>query len=150
MPIQNKWELLREKLADIEHQRWSDWMEFVIDSSIISGDDNIGIRTIGVETKRFDRWKEQMETDYDDLTEKEKDSDREQVDRYFPLLKEFLSSQLEEIKKEIEELKFDEEIQNDGGIKYNEAKNSSNALIQFGYNQALQEIKEVINKMIER
>ena len=84
------------------------------------------------------------------------DTIEQKIDNFFPksMVDKYLENkskkEKEEIKKEIEELKFDEEIQNDGGIKYNEAKNSSDALIQFGYNQALQEIKEAINKMIER
>ena len=69
-----EWEELREKLADIEHQRWSDWHRYC---RLMWTPENV------------ERWDIQAETPYVALTEKEKDSDREQVDRYFSLLKEF-------------------------------------------------------------
>jgi hypothetical protein len=63
---------LFEKLADIEHQRWSDWQKYFIKN---------------MRYKNLKRWKKQSETAYKDLSEEEKDSDREQVMRYWKLLK---------------------------------------------------------------
>lgn len=77
---------LKEKLASIEHERWADWQQYMFDCAVKSGDDNIGVRTCGWPTAQFEHWQRQIETDYEDLSDKEKDSDREQVDRYWPLI----------------------------------------------------------------
>ena len=84
---QNKpeWEELREKLADIEHQRWSDWHRY---SRLMTTRRNI------------ERWDEQAEIPYIALSEKEKNLDRKQVDRYLPLIKTFLSKVIDEIELE--------------------------------------------------
>ena len=82
---------LRERLAAIEHQRWSDWMEYMFDCAIKSGSDDIGIRTCGWPTKQFEHWQRQIETDYEDLSTKEKASDMEQVDRYWPLIEAYIA-----------------------------------------------------------
>jgi hypothetical protein len=42
-----------------------------------------------------DRWERQSETPYSDLAEKEKQSDREQVDRYLPTILKALGVQVE-------------------------------------------------------
>lgn len=72
---------LYEKLAAIEHQRWSDWQRYVhglcarqVDGSLV------------IPAEQVARWERQINTDYPDLTEDEKNSDREQVDRYWPLI----------------------------------------------------------------
>ena len=98
---EKEWEEEIEKLADIEHQRWADWMEYMFDCAIKSGDDNIGIRTLGFPTKQFENWERQIETDYKDLIEKEKQSDRNQVMRYFPIIQSLLSQRDKEVRKEI-------------------------------------------------
>ena len=56
----------REKLADLEHQQWAHWTRYVLNNLT---PDNI------------ERWKKQIKTPYLKLTEKEKDSDREWVDK---------------------------------------------------------------------
>ena len=84
--IEEKLNNLIEKLADIEHQRWSDWMEYMFSCAIISGDDNIKIRTLGFPTGQYENWKRQIDTPYLELSEKEKESDREQVRRYLPII----------------------------------------------------------------
>ena len=75
------WKKLRELLADIEHQRWADWQSYVHLQLINDYTIPVGL---------FQRWKKQIETSYKDLSEKEKDSDREQVDRYLPLIQKTL------------------------------------------------------------
>jgi len=77
---------LKEKLADIEHQRWSDWQRY-LHSLCVKNED--GSLTIPI--KSVKHWERQINTSYKDLTEKEKDSDREQVDRYWPLIKEYFN-----------------------------------------------------------
>ena len=83
---------LYEKLADIEHQRWSDWQKYMFSLCKKNID---GSLTIPVEL--VDRWTNQIHTDFPDLTEAEKDSDREQVDRYWGLIEDALSEARDEI-----------------------------------------------------
>jgi hypothetical protein len=73
---------LFEKLADIEHQRWADWQKYCHSKMTPSADE--GIWLIG--EKFLKRWDKQINTKYKDLTEKEKDSDRDQVMRYWKLI----------------------------------------------------------------
>lgn len=53
---------LIEDLSDLEHDQWAHWTGWMLDNLT---DENIL------------RWREQIKTPYVDLTEKEKDSDRE-------------------------------------------------------------------------
>ena len=74
-------ESLFEELANIEHQRQADWLGYLHSRCYRSekGD-------LIVPLKLVENWEYQIETDYKDLSEEEKDSDREQVDRYVPLI----------------------------------------------------------------
>ena len=72
---------LMEKLADIEHQRWADWQAY-LHSKCSRIPDGLLISKSNVV-----HWEHQIKTDYKDLSEQEKDSDREQVMRYFSLIK---------------------------------------------------------------
>jgi len=58
---------LREKLAELEHKQWQHWMKYMIDN--ISNGESV------------ERWRREMKTDYKDLTEKEKESDRKWADK---------------------------------------------------------------------
>lgn len=78
-------ERLVEELAALEHQRWAHWQKYVhengkrqIDGSIVLSADLVR------------RWERQINTQYADLAAEEKESDREQVRKYFPLLKRWL------------------------------------------------------------
>lgn len=73
---------LMEQLADIEHDRWAGWQQYVHSKCIPS--DKEGIWEIGEEF--IMRWNRQINTPYPMLSEKEKESDREQVRRYLPLI----------------------------------------------------------------
>ena len=79
--IKSKEEELMEVLADIEHRRWGDWQRYLHQ---ISEHNDDGTITITLENVR--RWSRQFNTDYKDLSEREKQSDRDQVMRYLPLL----------------------------------------------------------------
>ena len=77
---------LMEQLAKVEHERWSHWQRYV--HSQCHRAEN-GSLVIPAELAR--RWDAQMSTVYQDLDEDEKESDREQVRRYLPLIAEALS-----------------------------------------------------------
>lgn len=78
-------EAIVEELAAIEHDRWSHWQRYLHDQCSKLPD---GSLTIPAHLVR--KWATQMATSYADLTEAEKDSDREQVARYLPVLDRYL------------------------------------------------------------
>jgi hypothetical protein len=82
---------LREALADFEHARWSDWQEWVHGRCVQNDDGSLTIPAEDVE-----RWNRQIETDYLELSEEEKDSDRKQVDRYLHLIEDFIIDAVQE------------------------------------------------------
>jgi hypothetical protein len=93
---------LREKLAAIEHERWSDWQKWC----------HQVIREHGKPSDETDyvlgRWDRQIATKYEDLSYEEKASDMEQVDRYWPLILELIAT--ERRKAAIEEHKILDEL----------------------------------------
>lgn len=84
----NKDQLI-EALADIEHQRWSDWQEYLHEGC---WHDDYGNAVIDAE--KYNHWQRLIATPYADLPEHSKQSDREQVMRYWPLLVEFVAEWL--------------------------------------------------------
>ncbi|WP_407792316.1 hypothetical protein [Pigmentiphaga litoralis] len=76
-----------DDLADIEHERWSHWQRYMHDHGIRQADGSLLI------PKQFvDRWDVQMNTTYEALSEQEKESDREQVRKYLPLIANTISN----------------------------------------------------------
>ena len=75
-----------EELAAIEHQRWAHWQRHLHEQGSKMGDGSLVLPA-----DLIMRWERQIETIYDLLSEKEKDSDREQVIKIFPLLIEVFS-----------------------------------------------------------
>jgi len=72
---------LRERLAEIEHERWSHWQRYMHSKCQKQPDGSLMIPA-----ELAERWERQASTEFADLTDKEKDSDREQVDRYLPTI----------------------------------------------------------------
>lgn len=72
---------LVEELAAIEHERWAHWQRYVHDHCEPQEDG-----TLVIPAELAARWEAQIETPYVALTESEKDSDREQVRRYLPVI----------------------------------------------------------------
>lgn len=78
---------LLERLASIEHERWSHWQKFMHergqrlpDGSLLLPADLIA------------KWDRLIDTPYSQLTDKEQESDRDQVRRYLPTIVEGLSN----------------------------------------------------------
>lgn len=104
-PIE-KWEELKEALANIEHQRWADWQKWchkILRENCPSSELEKVLEKV---LEKLEKWDKQIKTSYKDLTEKEKNGDREQVDRYLLLLKEFFETLLQTTRKEAIERKF--------------------------------------------
>lgn len=72
---------LREKIANLQHDIWAHWMKYLFSVSY-----RIADGSVWVPAKKVARWKRQIETPYEKLSEKEKDSDREQADKILGVL----------------------------------------------------------------
>ncbi len=72
---------LLEQLARVEHERWASWQRYV-HSRCTCGTDG----SLTIPADLVDRWTRQIDTPYAELTESEKESDREQVRRYLPII----------------------------------------------------------------
>ena len=70
----------RELVAALAHEQWSGWMLFLFAKSEYRPDGSIIIPPDLVE-----RWERQMNTDYSNLPEDEKESDRIEADRFIRL-----------------------------------------------------------------
>lgn len=75
---------LFEKLADIEHQRWADWQKYLHSLCDKNPNGSLTIPSFFVK-----QWERQIDTPYQGLSEKEKESDRDQVRRYWELINHF-------------------------------------------------------------
>lgn len=71
----------REAVADIQHAIWAHWMRYQF--SVCQQNDD-GSLTIPAE--KVERWQRQIDTDYAGLSEREKDSDRDQADKVLGVL----------------------------------------------------------------
>ena len=62
---------LRERLAALEHDQWTHWTRYML---------------ANLTPENIERWTRQIETPYSELSEKEKDSDREWADKVMSLI----------------------------------------------------------------
>lgn len=60
-----------EELADLAHEQWSGWMGYLFEKSTENPDGTVIIPKWAV-----DRWKRQMNTSYEELSEDEKECNR--------------------------------------------------------------------------
>lgn len=75
-----------DRLAAVEHGRWADWQQYLHDQCQRTQDGSLVIPAELVK-----RWAEQIKTPYAHLSETERESDRDQVRRYLPLIVEALT-----------------------------------------------------------
>jgi len=71
---------MREKIAKTQHDIWAHWMKYLFSCCDVYN----GIHVLN--SNKVRRWKRQMETPYNELTEAEKESDREQADKILKIL----------------------------------------------------------------
>jgi hypothetical protein len=70
-----------EALAKLAHEQWSGWMLYLFEKSEGNPDGSVTIPKWAV-----DRWMRQMQTDYKDLPEEEKESDRKEALRVLEII----------------------------------------------------------------
>jgi hypothetical protein len=73
-----------ENLSAIQHEIWVEWMSHLFQVSTHNKDG-----TVTISADKVSRWKKQIKTAYDDLSESEKDSDRKQARKISNLLPRF-------------------------------------------------------------
>ncbi|MGM3309599.1 RyR domain-containing protein [Anabaena sp. WFMT] len=71
---------IREKLAELEHIQWAHWTAYMLDN---------------LTPENIERWRQQINTPYSELSDKEKDSDRKWADKVLKILK---NSSFEQLK----------------------------------------------------
>lgn len=76
-----------ENLALIEHERWSHWQSYMHTKGSRQADGSLLIPADLVA-----QWDRQIAMPYAELSEKEKESDRDQVRKYLPVIIEALST----------------------------------------------------------
>lgn len=74
---------LYEQLAAIEHERWAHWQKYLHDVCGLRQPDG----SIILPASSVEHWDRQIATPYERLSEREKASDREQVDRFWHLIR---------------------------------------------------------------
>ncbi len=73
---------LKEQLADIEHQRWAHWQRYCHSKMQTQSSPHGVVLPFDL----YEHWERQINTPYAELSDIERQSDREQVDRYWPLI----------------------------------------------------------------
>lgn len=85
MDIDRIIDALMEKLAAVEHNRWSRWQRYMHGKAIRQPDGSLLIPA-----ELVTRWERQAHSSYEQLSDTEKESDREQVREYLPIIKDAL------------------------------------------------------------
>ena len=79
-----------EQLAAVEHERWSHWQRYVHSKCVRQPDGSLLLPVDLVA-----RWEKQIDTKYAELDDQERESDREQVRKYLPLIASALAERVD-------------------------------------------------------
>jgi metal-dependent hydrolase (beta-lactamase superfamily II) len=95
---------LREKLAAFEHERWAKWQNYL--HSFLVWNNDIEAWVLSHEKK--DHWQGLTRTPFNMLSEEQKQSDRKEVDQYWPLIEKYIEAAITEaeLKARINELLY--------------------------------------------
>lgn len=77
---------LFEELSAIQHDIWASWQRYVHDNKTVATSQYEATQGRIINQDDFERWQKQIDTPYAELTEKEKDGDREQVNKFWHLI----------------------------------------------------------------
>jgi hypothetical protein len=85
---------LIELLADKEHSSWARWMTYLIEEKceVIEGTD--GHSHLYIPNELLDRWERQIRTPYAELSEQEKQSDRDEVAHILPIVQRYCDTKV--------------------------------------------------------
>lgn len=86
--VEHALQAVLEDLAAIEHERWASWQQYLHEQGIRQADGSILLKA-----ELVSRWELQIQTPYCSLSEEEKDSDRDQVRRYLPIVRNLLEQE---------------------------------------------------------
>lgn len=87
---------VREMLAELCHDQWSGWMKHLHSNCYPErGQFDIDTGNMIIPEWAIERWKRQMKTEYKDLSEPEKNSDRKEADKFIDLLSKINKGELE-------------------------------------------------------
>ena len=86
--IRKKLDDVLERLAGAEHDRWSHWQRYLHSKGTLQEDGSLVLPAELVQ-----KWNRQLSTPYEKLSEAEKESDREQVRKYLPIVVGALAAQ---------------------------------------------------------
>jgi len=87
---------MREKLAELMHEMWSDWMCHLFSRGTFNEGDTWEDRTWTMPSWAVQHWTRQMNTPYSELSEEEKDSDRKEAEEIFECVKTAFAAQFAE------------------------------------------------------
>jgi hypothetical protein len=88
--VEHLLDALVDQLAAIEHDRWCHWQRYVHSKCTPQPDGSLLIPAGLVA-----RWERQIDTKYTELDEQERESDREQVRKYLPLIASTLAERVD-------------------------------------------------------
>jgi hypothetical protein len=71
-----------EERADAQHQIWSHWMKYFFSQSEMVYNPELNLYHLAISKENIDRWRRQVNTDYAELSEPEKESDRKIVRKF--------------------------------------------------------------------
>lgn len=85
-------EELIEKLAELEHEQWAHWTKYLFSKLDLNAvPSNFGVsglrRVCSISEDDYKRWSRQIRTPYHELSEKEKESDREWARKVVELIR---------------------------------------------------------------
>lgn len=123
---------LREQLAAIEHERWADWQKYVHGKGKARVVDGEAVWCLPMSSVRH--WNRQIATPYAELSEREKQSDREQVDRYWHLIEEYVQAAKHQLVRDIQAAL---------PAKVTDPR-LTHMDINVGYNEALDQVKALL------
>lgn len=75
-----------EELADYAHDAWSRWMKHLFGKCILKNVDNFAELKMMIPKEFVDRWQRQLTTDYKNLPEPEKESDRKEARKMLEII----------------------------------------------------------------
>jgi len=83
---------LIEQLADKEHASWARWMQYLFSKCSVV-EDGAGYERYYIPRSLVARWKMQADTPYEQLSEQEKQSDRDEVAHILPIIRKWAESE---------------------------------------------------------